>query len=93
MLKENKELQIPANIKNDSNSIEILRTWVTEDRQTFFIKPDIWEDPAAWGILLVDLAKQLANSYSEYAKMDKSDVLNRIRQGFDAEWETATTEV
>ncbi len=50
----------------------------------------LWNDPAAWGLMLVDLAKHAANAYSQIEGRDRDEVLNRIKAGFDAEWDFAT---
>ena len=45
----------------------------------------MWEDPAAWGIVLVDLAKFLAETYSKEHYMDANDAFARIFEGVRAE--------
>ncbi|HUS63074.1 MAG TPA: DUF5076 domain-containing protein [Kofleriaceae bacterium] len=47
---------------------------------------DAWPDPAAWGARLVDVARRLANAYSQQRGLDRQQVLDRIRDAFDAEW-------
>lgn len=76
-----------------NKSTEIVKILLENDKQKFILKPDVWDDPAAWGILLVDLAKHIANSYSQAHKLDKKEVLQRIREGFDIEWEFPTEEI
>jgi hypothetical protein len=44
----------------------------------------MWKDPAAWGLMLADLASHVANAY-EREGYDRSDVLIRIYEAFDAE--------
>ena len=73
-----------------NNVIEIVKILLEDDKQSFFLNTNIWEDPAAWGVLLVDLAKQIADSYSLSTDYDRKEILNRIREGFDAEWEFPT---
>ena len=48
-----------------------------------------WSDPAAWGFLLVNIARHAARAY-ERSGRDASEVLARIREGFDAEWSSPT---
>jgi hypothetical protein len=76
-----------------NKSTEIVKILIENDKQKFFLNTDVWEDPAAWGLLLVDLAKHIANSYSQSYKLDKQEVLRRIREGFDIEWKSPTEEV
>ncbi len=68
---------------------EILRAWAAPDGSTQFTLRITWEDPAAWGLLLVDLAEHAANAYQREGR-DKEEVRLRIREGFDAEWSDPT---
>ena len=56
------------------------------------LSTDVWKDPAAWGIMLVDLMKHVASAYQQDTGQSDADVLKRIRAGFDAEWQHATDE-
>ena len=47
---------------------------------------DARPDPAAWGLVLVDLARRVSIAYSERG-LDRQQVLDRIRAAFDAEWD------
>jgi hypothetical protein len=49
----------------------------------------MWQDPAAWGLVLVDLARHSAQAY-EHDGQKRDEVLARIRAGFDAEWSAPT---
>jgi hypothetical protein len=49
-----------------------------------------WKDPAAWGIMLVDLAKHIASAYEQSGGLNQAAALSRIKQGFDTEWESPT---
>jgi hypothetical protein len=50
------------------------------------------DDPASWGIMLVDLAKHIANAYEQTTGRKRDDVLKRVKDGFDAEWAAETDE-
>jgi len=84
------ELPIPQNVRSDKNAIEILRVWVSNNAQQVSLSTDTWDDPAAWGIMLVDLARHIANAYEQTEKRNKIDTLARIKEGFDAEWYSPT---
>ena len=78
-------------------AIEVLRVWLDHGTQSntqkFVVRPKISEDPGAWGILLVDVARQVANAYAASEPTnDKiySEVLYRIKNLFDVEWECPT---
>ena len=55
MFGKNNEISIPSDLKIKNNTKEIIRIWIENDKQKFYLKTDVWEDPAAWGLLLVDL--------------------------------------
>jgi hypothetical protein len=70
---------------------EILRVWTIEDKeQHFAIDGGVWSDPAAWGLLLVDISRQVARAISQSTDQSEETVLARIKAGFDAEWESRT---
>ena len=52
--------------------------------------PELWDDPATWGIVLVDLAKLIAEAYEESGQMECAAGLELIRRIFDAEWNNPT---
>jgi hypothetical protein len=83
-------LPIPDSARADPNASEVLSVWVAAGNQHAILNPQAWDDPAAWGLLLVDLARHIANAYGQSGQMDSGDALNRIRQGFDAEWSSPT---
>ncbi len=64
---------------------KILEISLLDNKQQFLISSLIWEDPAAWGIVLVDLAKSLAETYSREHNMDANDAFARIFEGLGAE--------
>jgi hypothetical protein len=85
-----KQLPVPRAAETDAKAVELLRVWAAEGRQHVSLATNLWNDPAAWGIMLVDLAKHVASAYEQNTGKDFAAVLRRIREGFDAEWETAT---
>lgn len=80
-------LPVPELAQTDSNAIELVRVWAAAGQQHVSIATNVWENPAAWGIMLVDLAKHIAKSYEG---ADENDVLQLIKQGIDAEWSAPT---
>lgn len=89
-MNQNKQLTIPSSITQDPNSFEILRVWVATNGQHVSLRSGIWEDPAAWGIMLADLARHVANAYRENNGFDESKTLQRIKAGFEAEYSSPT---
>ena len=90
MSEDDGELPIPTWAQKGGGGIELARIWAAEGKQHLTIRTDIWEDPACWGMMLVDLAKHAANAYAQEDGRDAAAVLERIKEGFDAEWVRST---
>lgn len=92
-----KELPLPEGIPEGSK--EVVRVLDTPDGRTIIIlgmRDDV--DPFLWGLTLVDIAHHLASSlegrlYTEDGEINHVEILERIKQGFDAEWGYRTDEV
>lgn len=91
--KKTNELPIPAAARTDPKAREIARIWGAYGEQHVSLDPGLWPDPGAWGIMLADLARHAANYYTTEHRMDRQEVLNRIHQLLEAEWERPTSEV
>ena len=78
------QLLIPDAVIADPKSFEILRVWIANKSQQVSIRTDTWNDPAAWGIMLADLAGHIANAFAEKG-MPRDQALKRIRAGLEAE--------
>lgn len=82
---------LPApEIAANSQSMELLRIWLIDGAPHFVITPNLWNDPAAWGLLLADVMRHLGNAYEVEGK-DKDAVIARIKAAFDAEWDEPTS--
>jgi hypothetical protein len=84
------QLNIPAAAINDPKALEMLRVWAAGGVQHVSINVNLWNDPANWGIMLVDLANHVARAYAEKGGLSEKDALKRLRLGFDAEWSHPT---
>jgi hypothetical protein len=84
------ELPIPPVAQTDPAARELVRVWAASGSLHVTLATGLWSDPAAWGLMLVDLAKHVANSYEKASGQPAAEVLARVRQGFDAEWERPT---
>ena len=76
---------IPPAASEDAASFEILRVWIANDQQQLTLETGVWEDPAAWGIMLADLARHIAKSYHQENGLDEAATLRRIKAGIDVE--------
>ena len=81
----NRELIIPPAAASGAQAFEIMRLWVVRDQgQHISLRHDVWEDPAAWGMMLVDIARHLAKAYAKDGNSEAA-VMTRIYEGFAAE--------
>ncbi len=92
MKKSTTQLPIPDAAANAASAMEVLRVWVADGDQHVSLATGLWDDPAAWGLLLVDLARHVARSYEQGGGPNVDAALSRIREAFDAEWNSPTDE-
>jgi hypothetical protein len=86
------ELPVPPAAKADRSAKELVRVWAAGGGQHVSLATGLWSDPGAWGLLLVDLARHIANAYEQTEGRDSTEVLARIRDAFEAEWQAPTDE-
>jgi Domain of unknown function (DUF5076) len=83
-------LPVPAAAEINADSTEILRLWKVPDvGQQVILRHDAWEDPAAWGLMLADIARHVARAHGQEGQ-DEEEILQRILVGFRAEIESPT---
>lgn len=85
------ELAAPP-ISRESTSQEVMRVWTANGQPQQVTLRATWSDPAAWGIMLVDIARHASRAYAAGDVAREREVLLRIRQAFDAEWQDPTNE-
>lgn len=86
------ELAAPPAARADPRSFEVARLWIADDRPHVALRTDVWDDPAAWGLLLADLARHVARAYHQASGHEPEAVLERVPAGFRAELESPTDE-
>ncbi|MEY2485245.1 MAG: hypothetical protein QOH39_893 [Verrucomicrobiota bacterium] len=85
-----KPLEIPNTVLDDPKATEIARIWAAHDKMHVHIQTGLWPDAGNWGIMLADFAKHIANAYEQDGRGDYFKVLARIREIFEAEWDSPT---
>jgi hypothetical protein len=82
---------MPRPLTNEPKAVELARIWaVAGGGQYVSLSTAVMPDPAAWGILMVNLAKHAANAYHQTKGLDPNETLNRIKAAFDSEWASPT---
>ena len=89
---ENNSLLIPEPAVRDPNSTEMIRAWVAQKALHCSLRIGTWKDPSAWGILLADVARHVANAHQESEGRDRAATLQSIRKLFNAELDKPTDE-
>jgi hypothetical protein len=79
------KLVIPNPALKDPKANEMIRAWVAQKSLHCSVRLGVWKDPAAWGLLLADIVRHVANAHSESEGRDKAQTIQKIRQGFNAE--------
>lgn len=74
----------PPPISNDPAAFEMLRVWAHERGGQQVVLKTTWQDPAGWGLLLVDLAGHAAKAYAGEG-WSEADAFARILDGLKAE--------
>jgi len=83
------ELPIADAVLAASEQAEMVRIWIADGDQVVTLSPRLWNDPGAWGLMLVDITRHVASAY-ESQGLDQKATLERIRAAMNAEWSTPT---
>ena len=90
---QEKQLAIPDVAAKDAASFELLRVWVAQQSQQITLRPGIWQEPSAWGIMLADLARSIVKVHAENDEdLDSEAFLAAVLEGFDTEIEDVLNE-
>ncbi|MCJ2033687.1 DUF5076 domain-containing protein [Methylobacterium sp. J-068] len=68
----------------ENGGIEVLRASVVDGAVSIALRRS-FDDPATWGRLLIDLARQAARVYALETEMSEEEAFARIRAGIEAE--------
>jgi hypothetical protein len=92
------ELVIPPAAQRDAQSLELMRAWVAEEELHCSLRIGVYEDQGiseekAWGTILADAARHIANALGSSANKDSGAALREIRRNFEAELDGPTSEL
>jgi hypothetical protein len=68
----------------DKGGIEVLRAGVVDGSLNVMLRR-AFNDPRAWGVLLADVARQVARVYAQEKSEDEAQILASIRDALIAE--------
>jgi len=88
------ELPIPPSARSDKRAQELVRAWAAHGGLHCSLNVDAWGDREliAWGILLTDVARHVANALHEIKGLDKAATIAEIRRVFNAELDSPTAD-
>lgn len=89
---DDRDLDVPAEVQRASVAREVLRVWLANDGLVCSLRPDAWDDATAWGIVLTDVARHVANAMQQLKGDDPATTLDRIRTVFNNELDGPTAE-
>jgi len=89
--KSSSELTPPPLANMHAEATEVMRIWTAPGEGPHVTLRTTWEDPAAWGVMLVDVARHAANAYAKEG-WKRAEALAQIKALFDAEWASPTDE-
>lgn len=81
---DDRALSAPPIATSDREAVEVLRVWAVVDGPTQVTLRTNWDDPAHWGVLLVDIARHAALAYAREGQ-DPMEALERIQRLWSAE--------
>jgi hypothetical protein len=79
-----KEQPIPPDALSNDRAVEVLRAFVVDGGLSIsFVRA--FDDPAMWGMMLVDIARHAARVYEKEGVMTADDALSQISEMFETE--------
>ena len=85
-----KALMIPPAAADDTAAVEVARAWIAKKALHCSLNIGVWKDPAAWGIVLADLARHVANAHHEQDGKNVGETVASIRRAFAVELDAPT---
>jgi hypothetical protein len=81
-----RDLPVPPEVEGDPSAVEVVRAWVANESLVCALRPTTWQGkPRAWGMVLADLARHVANALQEVSGDNKSVLVIAIRDAFNDE--------
>jgi hypothetical protein len=91
-----KQLPIPEAAIDDGTSVEMMRAWIAKKGLHVSLNIGVYEgkgmsEAKAWGIILADAARHIADALAQGHGANSSDALHAIREHFDDELSDPTS--
>jgi Domain of unknown function (DUF5076) len=73
----------------EQGGVEVLRAVIVDGGLQVSLRR-AFDDPDAWGMLMADVARHIARIYAKETALQEPEVLERVREIFDAEMDVPT---
>ena len=92
-----KSLVIPPAAQRDENSIQMISGWIAEKGLHCSLNIGMWEaqgkdEPSAWGIMLADVVRHVANGLSDKNGSDRNELALQIVESLWVEFKDPTSD-
>jgi hypothetical protein len=87
-----RDLPVPSEVEADPKAREVLRAWVANGGLVCGLRPETWEDPSSWGIVLADATRHVANAVKDLKGHDPAVTAAKIRAVYNSELTDPTDE-
>lgn len=67
------------------DAVELVRAWLVGDTLESTVRAAVFEDPARWGVVFAELAREIALGLQQEEGADPARTLQAIRETFVAE--------
>jgi hypothetical protein len=86
------ELPVPPAARSDKKAQEMIRAWVANSDLHCSLQIGCWgeNEPMAWGILLTDVVRHVADAMLKEKGWEKSQTVAQIRKVFNDELDSPT---
>jgi hypothetical protein len=84
------ELKVPPTASQDREARECLRAWVVDGGLEVALHPQVWPQPAYWGIALADIVRHLALAYEQAEGRNPEQTASEILTLLLAEFQSPT---
>ena len=91
-MSDERDLPIPGDVALDPKAQEVFRAWVANGQLICALRPTRWKDASAWGILLADAARHVANAIRDEVGDEPNATVAKIRDMFNRELKDPTDE-
>jgi hypothetical protein len=87
-----RDLAVPSEVEGNSEAREVLRAWVANGGLVCALRPETWKDASAWGLVLADVTRHVANAVEDLNGDDPARTVAGIKAMFNSELINPTDE-